>query len=59
VLMTVLISIFTVILAFITDFHIVPKRLTPGFEHVLNPTSLRLVFVVLALALILAGFLRR
>jgi len=59
VLMTLVISVLTVILAFVTDFHIVPKRLTPGFENVLNPTSLRLVFVVFAVALFLAGLLRQ
>ncbi len=38
-------------LAYITDFYVVPKRLTPGFEHKLSPRALLFVYVILALAL--------
>lgn len=37
--------------AYVTDFYIVPKRLTPGFEHKLSSRSLLFIYVVLALAL--------
>ena len=37
--------------AYITDFYVVPKRFTPGFEHKLSPRSMLFVYVVLALAL--------
>jgi hypothetical protein len=37
--------------AYVTDFYVVPKRFTPGFEHKLSPRSLFLVYVVLALVL--------
>lgn len=40
-------------LAYVTDFYVVPKRLTPGFEHKLSSRSLLLIYVVLALALAL------
>lgn len=38
-------------LAFAVDFHVVPKRLTPGFEEKLSRGSLLGVYAVLALAL--------
>ena len=41
-------------LAYLTDFYIVPKRLTPGFEHKLSSRSLLFTYIVLALALGLA-----
>lgn len=46
-------------LAYFIDFRLVPKRLTPGFEHKLSGRSLLFVYVVLALALGLGGLRRR
>lgn len=37
--------------AYITDYRVVPERLTPGFEKRLSRTSLAIVYSVLALAL--------
>lgn len=36
-------------LAYVTDYHVVPKRLTPGFEERLPPSALALVYVALGL----------
>ena len=44
--------------AYITDFHIVPKRLTPGFEERISRTGLLTVYAILAVALA-AGSLSR
>lgn len=45
-------------LAYITDFHVVPKRLTPGFEEKISRKGLLAVYAVLAVALA-AGSLSR
>lgn len=45
--------------AYVTDYHVVPKRLTPGWEARVRPRSLAAVYTVLALALPLRGLLRR
>ena len=37
--------------AYITDYHIVPRRLTPGFEMRISPGALALVYAALALGL--------
>lgn len=37
--------------AYAVDFHLIPKRLTPGFEHRISPRSLILVYGVFALGL--------
>ena len=42
-------------LAYFVDFRVVPKRLTPGFEHVLSRRSLYLVYLGLALAMCLGS----
>ena len=44
-------------LAYLMDYHVVPKRLTPGFEKHLSRRSLFLIYVVLALTLGLSGLL--
>ena len=44
--------------AYLTDYHVVPKRLTPGWEYRLAPRSLAAVYAVLALSLPLRGLLR-
>jgi hypothetical protein len=38
-------------LAYLSDYHLVPKRFTPGFEARLPPTGLLTVYLVLAAAL--------
>lgn len=38
-------------LAYATDYHVVPERLTPGFEKRLSPGALACVYGVLATAL--------
>lgn len=38
--------------SYVTDYHVVPKRLTPGFEERLSPVALAAVYVALG-----AGFL--
>jgi hypothetical protein len=45
--------------AYVTDYHIVPKRLSPGWEHRLSRSSLAAAYAVLALSLTLRGLLRR
>ena len=44
--------------AYVTDYHVVPKRLTPGWEYRLSRRSLAVTYVVLALTLPLRGLLR-
>jgi len=44
--------------AYVTDYHLVPKRLTPGWEARISPRSLAAAYVVLALSLPLRGLLR-
>ena len=45
--------------AYVTDYHVVPKRLTPGWEARVARRSLFAVYTVLALSLPLRGLLRR
>lgn len=42
-------------LAYVVDYYLVPKRLTPGFEKHLSSRSLLFIYIVLALALGLGG----
>jgi hypothetical protein len=44
-------------LAYFTDYYVVPKRLTPGFEKRLSPTSMALVYSALAATLPLASLI--
>ncbi len=37
--------------AYFVDFHIVPKRFTPGFEHVLDKRALLVVYALLGVSL--------
>ena len=46
-------------LAYVVDYHVVPKRLTPGLEDRLPLRSLLLVYIVLALSLGAGGVLSR
>jgi hypothetical protein len=41
--------------AYFTDYHLIPARLTPGFEKRLSRRSLALVFAAMALSLPLRG----
>jgi hypothetical protein len=45
--------------AYVTDYHVVPKRLTPGWESRVSGRSLAMIYGVLACALPLRGLLRR
>lgn len=38
-------------LAYVTDYHVVPKRLTPGYEKRLSPKGIFIVYAVLAAGL--------
>jgi hypothetical protein len=44
-------------LAYLVDYHVVPRRLMPGFEVHLRGRGLRTVYVVLALSLAAGGLL--
>lgn len=46
-------------LAYVTDYHVVPKRLTPGFEKRLKPRSLAVIYGVLAASLAVGDGLSR
>jgi hypothetical protein len=46
-------------LAYAIDYHVVPRRLTPGFELTLPPRALFGIFAALALGLGLSSRLRR
>jgi hypothetical protein len=46
-------------LAYVTDYYIVPKRLTPGFEKRLSPASMFAVYSALALSLPLTSLFER
>lgn len=45
-------------LAYLTDYHGVPKRLTPGWEERVSGSSLALIYAALAVSLPLRGLLR-
>lgn len=45
-------------LAYVVDYHVVPKRFTPGFENVLSSRALFCVYVVLALGFLMGGIER-
>lgn len=45
--------------AYVVDYHVVPKRLTPGFELRVSPRALSAVYVALALGLWASSFGRR
>ena len=46
-------------LAYAVDYHVVPPRLTPGFETHLSGKSLSVVYAVLALSLACGGLIDR
>jgi hypothetical protein len=45
--------------AYVTDYHVVPKRLTPGWEQRISGRSLAATYAMLAVSLTLRGLLRR
>lgn len=45
--------------AYVTDYHVVPKRLTPGFEKRLSGRSLGVIYGVLAATLAAGALLRK
>ena len=49
----------TAALAYVTDYHVVPRRLTPGWELRLPARSLALIYLVLAASLPLRGLLQQ
>jgi hypothetical protein len=46
-------------IAYLVDYHVVPRRLTPGYELRLSNRSLALIYGAIALALPLCDLLRR
>jgi hypothetical protein len=46
-------------LAYLTDYHIVPRRFTPGFEHLFPRRMFPWLYAALALSLVAGGELRR
>lgn len=46
-------------LAYVTDYHLVPRRLTPGFEKRLTTKSLFGIYATLAVGLGISGCLRQ
>lgn len=52
------VAIGVTVLAYFTDFHLVPKRFTPGFEHILSRRALLMTYVFLALSFVIGGMQR-
>jgi hypothetical protein len=52
-------AVATSALAYVTDYHVVPERLTPGFEKRLSNRSLALTYGVLAAGFMVGGLLAR
>jgi hypothetical protein len=48
---------FVTALAYVTDYYVVPKRLTPGFEKRLSSRNLALIYASMAAALSLGALL--
>lgn len=44
--------------AYVVDYHVVPKRLTPGFEKRLSGTALAGIYATLAISLAVGSLLR-
>ncbi len=58
VLATILVSVVVTVVAYVTDFILVPKRFTPGFERIISQRALVAVYGVLAAAFVLSGLMR-
>ena len=52
-------ALVTTAAAYVVDFHVIPKRLTPGFEHRLSKRSLLIVYGTFALGLATAALVDR
>jgi hypothetical protein len=52
-------AIVTTTAAYVVDFYVIPKRLTPGFEHRLSRRSLLLVYGTFAFGLATAALVER
>jgi len=51
-------AVTTTAVAYVVDYHVVPKRLTPGYEAHLSKEGLALTYVALGAGFALAGLLR-
>ncbi|WP_327363053.1 hypothetical protein [Caballeronia arvi] len=49
----------TAIVAYVVDYHVVPKRFTPGFETHLSKRALAMTYVALAAGFAIAALVRR
>lgn len=47
------------LLAYVIDYHVVPQRLTPGYEKRMEPAGLAAIYSALALSLALSNIVRR
>lgn len=54
-----LVALIVAVIAYVVDFYVVPKRLTPGFERVLSRRSLYFTYLVLALGLVVGALMRQ
>lgn len=52
-------AIVTTAAAYVVDFYVIPKRLTPGFEHRLSKHSLLMVYGTFALGLATVALMDR
>ncbi|MDN5836020.1 MAG: hypothetical protein L0H12_01555 [Nitrosospira sp.] len=52
-------AVITTAAAYVVDFYVIPKRLTPGFEHRLSKRSLLMVYGTFALGLAAAALVDR
>jgi hypothetical protein len=52
-------AIVTTAAAYVVDFYVIPKRLTPGFEHRLSKRSLFMVYGTFALGLATVALMDR
>ncbi len=53
-----MVAIVVSVMAYIVDFLVVPKRLTPGFELVISKRSLLIIYVGLSVAFFIGAMLR-
>ncbi|WP_310005272.1 hypothetical protein [Caballeronia sp. LZ043] len=49
----------TALIAYVVDYHVVPKRFTPGFEAHVSTRSLAMAYVALAAGFAIAALARR
>jgi uncharacterized membrane protein len=51
IFVALLVAFGVTVISYIVDFHVVPKRFTPGFEHILDKRALLVVYTLLGLSL--------